>query len=246
MNETDSAVSIIIPTYCEAQNLRELVPRIASVLELAKLQGEIVVVDDASPDDTEVVCDRLAASYPVRLLVRRKERGLSSAVLHGLRNARGQILVVMDADLSHPPEDIPRLVQELARPEVDFVIGSRYVPGGGTDEGWGILRWLNSRVATLLARPFTSVRDPMAGFFALRRSTLEVADPLDPIGYKIGLELLVKCRCRVVHEIPISFRNRRHGQSKLTLREQINYLRHLGRLFRHKYPGCWSPKVTQA
>lgn len=227
------SVSVIVPTYREAANLAVLVPRVFEVLAEADLPGEMIVVDDASPDDTEAVCKRLARHYPLRLFVRRDERGLSSAVLHGLRRAAEDTFVVMDADLSHPPEKIPDLVSALDDGG-DFAIGSRYVPGGGTEDDWGWFRQLNSAVATGLAWPLTSARDPMAGFFALRRTTFERAVTLDPIGYKIGLELLVKCSCERVLEVPIHFRNRLHGESKLSLREQINYLRHLGRLYRFK------------
>jgi dolichol-phosphate mannosyltransferase len=144
----------------------------------------------------------------------------------------------MDADLSHPPEAIPSLLRKLDE-GADFVVGSRYVDGGVTDDDWGFFRWLNSRVATLLARPFTSLEDPMSGFFALRRTTFARADALNPIGYKIGLELLVKCRCSAVAEVPIAFVDRIHGESKLTLREQFRYLRHVRRLFIYRY-GTWS------
>jgi dolichol-phosphate mannosyltransferase len=118
---------------------------------------------------------------------------------------------------------------------VDFVIGSRYVAGGGTDAQWGVLRWINSKIATFLARPFTSVKDPMAGFFCLRRDVYEKAAQLNPVGYKIGLELLVKCGCSVIREIPIYFAERQFGESKLNLSEQIKYLRHLKRLLDFKY-----------
>ena len=223
--------SVIIPTYREAENLVVLIPRVAAALASANLQGEIVIVDDNSPDDTRAVCARLVEHYPVRLLVREAERGLSSAVVHGMRAAAGEALVVMDADLSHPPESIPKLVAALHDRDVDFVIGSRYIPGGSTAEDWGVLRWMNSKIATLLAWPLSSVGDPMAGFFALRRATFASARQLDPIGYKIGLELIVKCGCRTVREVPIAFANRLHGTSKLSFTEQINYLRHLKRLY---------------
>jgi dolichol-phosphate mannosyltransferase len=231
----DCQVSIIIPTYREAENLPILIPRIAAALSTGNLTGEIVIVDDDSQDGTEKVCAELSASHPVRLAVRTTERGLSSAVLHGMRMARGNVFVVMDADLSHPAEEIPNLVQTLLTQDADFVIGSRYVAGAGTDENWGWFRWLNSKVATLMAWPLTSAADPMAGFFAIRRSTFEAAAPLDPIGYKIGLELIVKCNCRAIKEVPITFRDRVHGESKLTLKEQINYLRHLMKLYQSKY-----------
>lgn len=119
------------------------------------------------------------------------------------------------------------------------MVGSRFVEGGSTDDDWGFLRWLNSRVATLLALPLTSLKDPMSGFFALRRETFDRAQDLNPIGYKIGLELVVKCRCKRTIEVPIHFIDRRLGQSKLSLKEQLRYLQHVRRLYIHRY-GTWS------
>jgi dolichol-phosphate mannosyltransferase len=227
-------LSIVIPTYQEAENLPVLVPQIAAVLERADIRAEILVVDDDSPDDTPAVCERLAADAPLRLIVRKGERGLSSAVIRGFQEARGDVLLCMDADLSHPPETIPSLLSAVAEDGADFVIGSRYVPGASTDEDWGAYRWLNSKVATLLARPLSSARDPMAGFFALRRDTFRSAAQLNPVGYKIGLELIVKCGCRDIREVPIHFRDRLHGKSKLGLREHWRYLLHVGRMYRFK------------
>jgi dolichol-phosphate mannosyltransferase len=156
-----------------------------------------------------------------------------------MREARGRYLVVMDADLQHPPEKLPELLAPLENPSngVDFVLGSRHVAGGSTGEKWGLFRKLNSRVATMLASPFAGpTRDPMSGFFALRRETLEGAQRLTPLGYKIGLELMCKCRVKRVHEIPIHFAERTRGQSKLSLREQFRYLEHLSRLYDFCYP----------
>jgi dolichol-phosphate mannosyltransferase len=210
------------------------VPRVVAALEQAGLRGEILIVDDDSPDDTEPACKELALSYPVRLVIRKGERGLAGAVLHGLRLADSPVLVVMDADLSHPPESIPALVDSIRSGAADFAIGSRYVAGGSTSRDWGLLRRLNSRVATLLARPLTSAADPLAGFFALRRATFDGSAALDPVGFKIGLELLVKCACRRVKEVPIAFHERQHGRSKLSVREQLAFLRHLARLYAYR------------
>ena len=235
------AVSVVVPTFCEAENLRVLVPRLFDVLAHEGLSAEVIVVDDDSPDATRAVCHQLGELFPLRLVIRRKERGLSSAVVHGLKLAQGDALVVMDADLSHPPEVVPQLVAALRDPDVDFVLGSRYIAGGSTEDDWGRLRRLNSRAATLMARLLTHASDPMAGFFALRRDLfVEHAANLNPIGYKIALECLVKCGCRNVAEIPIRFRNRLHGESKLSLREQWNYLRHVARLLKYKYPNVTS------
>ncbi len=231
-------VSVVVPTYREAENLPELVRRVHAAFSDSRRAYELVIVDDDSGDGTERVADGLTAEgYPLRLITRVGERGLSSAVIRGFREAKGDVLLCMDADLSHPPEAIPVLVDTLEREGADFVIGSRYVPGGETEEDWGFLRWLNSKVATLLARPFTSARDPMAGFFALRRDAFERAAPLNPVGYKIGLELIVKCGCRDIREVAIRFANRKRGESKLSLKEQMNYLKHLKRLADFKFRG---------
>src|SRR5262249_17926892 len=145
----------------------------------------------------------------------------------------GTYLVVMDADLQHPPEKLPDLLAPLEnRNGTDFVLGSRNVAGGSTGERWGTFRKINSEVATLLARPFAGrTRDPMSGFFAMRRETLDAAQRLTPLGYKIGLELMCKCRVQHVKEVPIHFAERTRGQSKLSLREQFRYLEHLSRLY---------------
>lgn len=231
-----NSVSIVVPTYKEAQNLPVLIERIHSVMDSIKRIYDLLIVDDDSQDGSDgIVADFAARGYPVRMVRRTGERGLSSAVVRGFTEATGDILVCMDADLSHPPEALPRLIQEVESQNVDFVIGSRYVPGAGTDEHWGMFRRLNSKVATWLARPLTTVKDPMSGFFALRKSTFDRRDVLNPIGYKIGLELLVKCRCRNVREVPIHFADRRFGHSKLNLKEQWSYLRHLKRLASYKF-----------
>ncbi|MBL8816248.1 MAG: glycosyltransferase family 2 protein [Planctomyces sp.] len=228
-------LTVVVPTFQEAANLPQLVHRVHDVLSRESIDYEMIVVDDNSPDETRQICQELAEKFPLRLIVRTAERGLSSAVVAGMNSATGELLVCMDADLSHPPEAIPELVAALENPQTDFVIGSRYVRGGSTEDGWGLLRWLNSKSATLLARPLTAVRDPMAGFFGLRSSAFQSAENLNPIGYKIGLELLVKCNCQCVKEIPIRFANRLYGDSKLSIREQLCYLRHLRRLYRFRF-----------
>jgi len=119
----------------------------------------------------------------------------------------------------------------------DFVLGSRYLPGGSTDTDWGFLRKINSTVATLLARPFAGkTTDPMAGFFALKRQTYLEARNLTPLGYKIALELMCKARVRRPAEIPIHFGMRAKGESKLSLQQQFRYLEHLSRLYDFKFP----------
>jgi dolichol-phosphate mannosyltransferase len=228
-------VSIVIPTFREHDTLVELLPTLFRVLARAGLAAEVIVVDDDSRDGTEALCEKLAAAHAVRLVTRRDERGLATAVLHGLRAARGNICVVMDADFSHPPEAVPALVAAAKSPDCDMAIGSRYVVGGAVDRNWGWFRRLNSRVASLLARGLTSAADPMAGFFAIRTEQLKRAAAIRPIGYKIALELIVRCDCRRIVEVPISFHDRRIGKSKLSLAQQWLYLRHLARLYAARY-----------
>lgn len=226
-------VSIIVPTYRERENIPRLIERVRALKEAHDVPLELIFMDDQSRDGSvEAVA---AAGFDwVRIVERDGERGLSPAVIDGFRMARNPILVCMDCDLSHPPEKIPALILALSSGQ-QFVIGSRYVPGGSTDDDWGFLRWLNSRTATLLARPLTSARDPMSGFFALRRADFEKAQDLNPVGYKIGLELIVKCGFENVAEVPIHFADRVHGESKLTLKEQLKYLQHIRRLYIHEF-----------
>lgn len=227
-------VSIVVPTYKERENLPELISRINKVRESVDFNIELIIVDDNSQDGSEEYVNSLSLPW-CRIYVRQGERGLSSAVLKGFELSSGEILVVMDADLSHPPEKIAEMVELIKSGKAEMVIGSRYVQGASTDEEWGVFRRVNSIVATLLAKPLTRVKDPMSGFFALKRELLKTAGPLNPKGYKIGLELLVKCPVKRVVEIPIHFAQRAHGKSKLTLKEQINYLIHLRRLYFYKY-----------
>jgi dolichol-phosphate mannosyltransferase len=224
-------ISIIVPTYREADNLRPLVDQIAAAMTVVRDAYELIIVDDDSRDGTEVIARELGRLHPLRLIVRTQYRDLSQAVLDGLREAQGKFLVVMDADLSHPADQIGELIAPLREGRADFVIGSRYVAGAST-HNWAGHRRLNSYVATLLARPLSrGVRDTMAGFFALPRDVFEQARNLQPIGYKIGLELLCRTGCRRPMEIPIRFQDRALGTSKLNLEQQARYLIHLNRLY---------------
>ena len=228
-------LSIIIPTYNEAGNLPELLRRVSRVVTERGIASEVLVMDDSSPDGTAEVARKVDVTVPVRVVERTGERGLSPAVIEGIGCARGTYVLVMDADLQHPPEALPDLL-EAVRNGADFVIGSRYVPGGvSQDFNW--YRRLNSRAATLLAAPLLGgrVRDPMAGFFCFRRD-LAADCELSAVGYKIGLEILVKCRPAKVAEVPITFGTRLAGDSKMNLSQQVDYLRHLRRLYEWRWP----------
>ena len=226
-------VTIVVPTYCERDNIEPLATRIEAMAHEAGLCAEVLLMDDKSNDGSIDVVATLDRPW-LQMIEREGLRGLSPAVLDGMFQARAPRIVVMDADLSHPPEAIPAMLAEI-NDGADFVIGSRYVPGGATAEDWGFLRLVNSKAATLLSRPFTSARDPMAGFFAIRRDVFERAENLDPIGFKIGLELIVKCDCRDIREVPIHFAQRNAGESKLGIQEQLKYLLHLRRLAQHRW-----------
>jgi dolichol-phosphate mannosyltransferase len=229
-------LSIVIPTYNEAGNMPELLRRIARVATERSIRCEVLVMDDASPDGTAEAARKVDVPLVVRAVVRKGKRGLSPAVIDGIKLARGKYVLVMDADLQHPPESLVDLLQSV-RDGADFVIGSRYVEGGNSNE-FGLYRRLNSRAATLLALPLVGrrVRDPMAGFFCFRRD-LVAGQELNPVGYKIGLEILAKCRPQKVAEVPIDFGSRSAGDSKMDLAQQLDYLRHLRRLYNWRWPG---------
>lgn len=229
-------VTVIVPTLNEAPNLPELVRRIWASLPAV----EILFVDDASGDGTPHVVRELANTFPVRLVERVGERGLSTAVLRGLNEARTEICVVMDADLSHPPESIPRMVREV-EDGADVAVGSRYVRGGEIDQ-WPFFRRLTSRVGTMMARPLTPVRDPMAGFFCLRRRMVE-GIPLKPRGFKILLEILARTGTRNIVEVPIRFGDRSQGASKFGPKQRREYIDQIRELYRDLNP--WPLKVSK-
>jgi dolichol-phosphate mannosyltransferase len=230
MSLSDPFLSVIVPTLNEADNLSVLAQRLQAVLGGGSAAWEVLVVDDASTDGT---ADRAEEALkfrglPGRVIRRTGERGLARSVVEGIGSARGSILVVMDADLSHPPEGIPRLV-EAVRGGADLAVASRYVAGGGV-AGWPAWRRFSSRVACLLARPVVSVKDATSGFFGFRREVLEGV-ALDPEGWKIGLEIMVRGRCRRIVEVPYLFVERERGKSKFGLRQVVQYLGHLVSLY---------------
>ncbi|WP_167758803.1 glycosyltransferase family 2 protein [Thermaerobacter sp. FW80] len=221
-------LSIIVPTYNERENVVQLTDRIA---EAVSIPYEIVFVDD-SDDDTPAILAALARQRPqVRFVHRTSQRGLGSAVVEGFHLAQGHLLAVMDADLQHPPQLLMDMVR-AAEAGADVVIPSRFVPGG-SDGGLNgfrkLVSWTARMLARLLLHRVRPVRDPTSGFFLIRRSVVEGID-MQPIGWKILIEILVKGRYRRVVEIPYTFAARAAGESKMGLREPWEYLIHLGRL----------------
>jgi dolichol-phosphate mannosyltransferase len=225
-------VSIVSPTYNESENIKLLVERISQVM--SGREYEIIVVDDNSSDGTVEAAKEVSKNYPVKILVRNGKLGLASAILTGFEHAKGNIIGVIDADLQHPPEYLLEFVKAIETGGYDIVFGSRYTNGGGVD-GWTRKRLLTSKVAVLLARPLVKgVKDPMSGFFFLKRSVIE-GIRLNPTGYKLGLEILVKGRYRRLKEVPYTFKRRRNGTSKLNTSEIFSYLRLLKGLYMHKF-----------
>ncbi len=228
--------SLVIPTYNEAGGIRRLIEALAATFREHQLDGEIVVVDDNSPDGTGAIVDALAQEYPVRCLHRPGKLGLSSGVIDGWAFARPESEAVgaIDADFSHDIAILPKMVQALAD-GAELAIGSRYVPGGGIED-WPWKRKFTSRVAILLAQPLTPVKDITSGYFLVRRSALQGVE-LDPIGFKIGLEVIAKAHYTRYVEVPYVFTDRVAGESKLNGGEITNYLRQLVRIYRRRFFG---------
>ncbi len=225
-------ISVIIPTYHEAAVIEETLRRAAAAMQATGEDFELIVVDDASADGTAERSESLAAEIPVRVLRRPGRLGLATAVLDGWATARGEVLGVLDADLQHPPETLTALTAAM-REGADLAIGSRYVPGGGTSD-WTWVRRLISRTATHMAATvlplkLATVGDPMSGIFMVRASALRNAD-LNPLGYKILLEVIAKAHYGKLVEVPYVFQERERGASKLGARQYVEYLQHLIRL----------------
>ncbi|HTX56478.1 MAG TPA: polyprenol monophosphomannose synthase [Candidatus Acidoferrales bacterium] len=227
--------SLVIPTYNEAGGIERLLRAIAGVFEKSNLDGEIIVVDDNSPDGTGAIVDRLAGELPVRCLHRPGKLGLSSGVIEGWAFARPQseALGAMDADFSHDINILPLMVAALETGEYGLAIGSRYVKGGGI-ANWPKRRIITSRVACALARPLTNVKDLTSGYFLVKREALRGVH-LDPIGFKIGLEVIAKAHYGRAIEIPYVFTDRVVGESKLNQREIFNYLKQLRKLYAARF-----------
>lgn len=227
-------VSVVIPTFNERDNIPLVIKGVHGALASKGNGFEVIVVDDDSPDGTWRAVEAIAAETPnVKLIRRVGERGLARAVVRGFEAARGEILAVMDGDLQHPPERLAGLISALEAGDADVAVASRHVEGGGVSD-WSLIRRSVSWTATLAATwilpgTLATVRDPMSGFFAIRRSVIEGVR-LEPEGYKILLEVLVRGRYDRLVEIPYTFIERQHGGSKLGPRQYGEFIGHLTRL----------------
>ena len=227
-------LSLIIPTFNESKNVPILVAQLESLLEPVLGESfELIVVDDDSPDRTWEVAATLAETHPRLRVVRRQgERGLSTAVIRGWQAARGDVLGVMDADLQHPAEVNLGLLKEIDR-GADLATASRHVAGGGLSD-WSMIRRLLSRGAQLLGLLILPgvlgrLSDPMSGYFMLRRRVLAGVE-LDPLGYKILIEVVARGKAPWIGEVGYVFRERVEGESKVTWRLYVQYLGHLLKL----------------
>ncbi len=224
-------LTIIIPSYNEAANIPTLVERIHA--SLGDYPYDVLVIDDNSPDGTAAAVRGLAQKFPVSVAVRTDKRGLASAVVDGFHSAKGELLAVMDADLQHPPEVLPKLIEAVTG-GADLAVASRYVPGGSVGN-WSATRRFISKGAVWLSHlllPSTrAIKDPMSGYFMLRRDVISAVD-LSPVGYKILLEVICLGKSRRTAEVPFVFENRRAGVTKLSMITQTDYLRHLFSLMR--------------
>jgi dolichol-phosphate mannosyltransferase len=255
MNSRTPQVSIIIPTYNESGNIIRLIEGIRNDLPDG-LTPEIVVVDDNSPDRTGEAVEayiqraeeqqrnftstsgQLLQMEPlvVKIIHRSEKTGLISAVLDGIKSSAGEYIIVMDADFSHPPQLLRKMIDELRQESnPDIVIASRYVQGGSLN-GWSFRRRLISKGAIKIAQYLLCIRgikDPTSGFFAFKRHVIEQVK-IDTGGYKLLIEMLVKAEGAKTKEIPYSFTNRKVGQSKLDTSVTLDYLRAVWHLYRYR------------
>jgi dolichol-phosphate mannosyltransferase len=235
-NKSSPAIglSVVVPTYNERDHIEDLINGICDAWDnspeaAATGRIEIIVVDDNSPDGTGPHVDAIAQRRPVRVVHRAGKQGLGTAVMAGFEVAQGRLIAVMDADLSHPPQLLPRLVSTLRDTHANFVVASRYVRGGSNDD-W-LLRRLMSRAACTAARLLTPVRDAMSGFFVLEADRAKSARTVAR-GFKILLELLVRTSPTTVVELPYGFVGRTAGKSKMNLAEALGFLKQMWDLSR--------------
>ncbi len=227
-------LSLVIPTYNESQNIEKIISLLSQQLDQALSEAyELIVVDDNSADKTWEIAAALIPRYPqLRVMRRVEEKGLSTAVIRGWQAARGEVLGVIDADLQHPPELLLKLWGEIQRGG-DLAVASRHVEGGGVSDWSAIRRFLSRGAQTLgliiLPEVIGRVSDPMSGYFMVRRSCI-AERTMSPLGYKILIEVIARGRVPWIGEVGYVFQERQEGESKVTWKQYVDYLRHLLRL----------------
>lgn len=226
-------ISIIVPTYNEKETIISFLEEVTNQISKNNFNAGIIVVDDGSPDGTAELINNFSKTNPnVTLLNRREKRGLASACVYGFSHTDSPILGVMDADLSHAPGALPYLLNPLLLNMCDIAVGSRYVPGGRI-LNWPFSRYMQSKLACVVGSLLTSIKDVTSGFFFFKREVIAGVQ-LDPLGFKICLEILVKGNYQTVMEVPYTFCDRISGKSKMGLRQVAEYGKQLRRLYRYK------------
>ncbi|HUL73389.1 MAG TPA: polyprenol monophosphomannose synthase [Vicinamibacterales bacterium] len=233
-------LTMVVPTYNERDRLAELTNALFDACAQHRVELELVVVDDNSPDGTGAIADELAKTRRMQVIHRAGKLGLGTAVVAGFAVASSDIVGVMDADFSHPPALVPRMLAVLHATNADVLVASRYVPGGSTPD-WPASRRALSRTACLLARPLSPIRDAASGFFLIRRS-IAAGVEIKAGGFKICLELLVRAWPTRLVEIPYRFDDRELGESKMSMREAAGYLVQLKDLYGVRWSDRARPK----
>ncbi len=221
------SLAIVVPTYNERENIRELVRRLDQTL--VGTSWEVIFVDDDSADGTRDEVWELSFEDPrVRCICRVGRKGLSSACIEGMASTQAEYLLVMDADLQHDEAIIPQMLAAVRDEGYDLAVGSRYIEGGGISKEWSTSRRLISRLATVAAQKVThhSISDPMSGYFLLKRSVFwRVVHRLSGRGFKILLDIIASSKQSLrIKEVPFQFRLRRAGESKLTGNVAADYV----------------------
>lgn len=225
-------LTMVLPTYNERDRIAELADAVFASCEAAGIQLELVIVDDNSPDGTGKIADELAQTRRIRVIHRPGKLGLGTAVVAGFEVASAEVVGVMDADFSHPPALVARMLETFRTTRADLVVASRYVRGGSTPN-WPLKRRVLSRVACLLARPLSPIRDAASGFFLIRRDIAR-GTTIKAGGFKICLELIVRGGAKRLVEIPYRFDDRELGESKMSLREAAGYVIQLRDLYLYR------------
>ena len=224
-------ISLIVPTYNEAENIKPLIEEVVQKIDSTQIDIEFIIVDDNSSDGTGNIAERLKDIYPIQIIHRSGKLGLGSAVIEGFRLSTREYLGVMDADLSHDPAILNDMIQSLS--ECDIAIGSRFEAGSSVEQ-WKWWRKATSYIGVFCARILSGAKDPLSGYFVMRRSVIDGVE-LTTQGYKILFEILMKGKQKHIREFPFTFRMRERSTSKLNSKEYILFVKQIVSYAMYKY-----------
>ncbi len=239
-------LTVIIPTFNEEDNIEKMIVAVDSICKAHNIIEEILVVDDSSFDNTATIVKRLMSGYSfLHIIIRTQNPGLSPSLYEGINNAKADLVQCIDCDFSHPPEKIPVFYDLLKNEGYDMVIGSRYIEGGEVIN-WPVLRRMLSSGAALISRLLIPhIKDSGSGFFAINRAILKDT-LLSPRGFRMGFEILGKSHWTRVQEIPIIFKDREFGQSKLKGKIIYDFLIQCGSILRYNLIAQKSNNIIRA